>query len=664
MILSTAELFIIFALLFLNQIRYMSSFLLRVRKVFGQLLLLLLIYTLFRLCFYLFNRPAFSGITAAELRHIFLWGWRFDVSAILIINSLYILLSLLPIDTLSWRKWQKGLRMFFILTNSIAFLFEIADWRYFMFNHKRSTADVLSMVSRKGDFIAILPSFLKDYWYLFLMAAVLIVVFYKISKTFDDYIDRCYAKHQPYKKGNFLTVVWQILGLAVVAGLSVIGIRCGLQLIPFNIRNAVEITKSQYSSIVLNTPYSIINTIQNTTLAPETFMPEEEAYALIQPVKRFSGPFQPKNVVFIIVESLSKEWTKLGNGADCTPFLDSLMDHSLTFTNAYANGRHSNDGVPAILSGIPALMDEPFIESIYSNNKIVSIASLLEQKGYSTAFYHGATNGSMNLYTYSQTAGFDHYFGRTEYNNEKDYDGAWGIYDEPFLQYFYKGLNTMPQPFLASVFTLSSHPPYSLPKAYKDIFNKGDLPIENSIAYADYAIRRFFDSARQQPWYANTLFVITADHCSPAASNDFYANGAGRYQVPILFFEPGNDSCTGYNNVLTQQIDLLPGIMQYLGYDRPFYALGNSMFDTAVAHRFVINRADFVYEWIQEGYRMKLKNDAAIEAYTFPADSLAAHNLIPEGFNDSPQGRNALLRWKAFVQIYTHAMINNKMTLN
>ena len=642
----------------------MSSFLLRIGKVFGQLLLLLLIYTLFRLCFFLLNRPAFSGITAAELQHIFLWGWRFDVSAILSINALYIVLLLLPVDTLSWKKWQKGLRILFILTNSIAFLFEIADWRYFMFNHKRSTADVLSMVSRKGDFLAILPSFLRDYWYLFLIAALLIVVFYKVSKAYDDYIDRRYARIQPHKKEHVFTVAGQLLGLAVVAGLSVIGIRCGLQLIPFNIRNAVEITKSQYSSIVLNTPYSIINTFQNTTLEPETFMPEKDAFALIQPAKQYPGTFQSKNVVFIIVESLSKEWTKLGNGVDCTPFLDSLMDHSLTFTNAYANGRHSNDGVPAILSGIPALMDEPFLESIYSNNKIISVATLLEQKGYSTAFYHGATNGSMNLYTYSQAAGFDHYFGRTEYNNEKDYDGAWGIYDEPFLQYFCKGLNTMPQPFLASVFTLSSHPPYALPEAARKVYNKGSLPIENSIAYVDHALSRFFDSARQQSWYANTLFVITADHCSPAASNDYYANGAGRYQIPIMFFDPGNEACIGYDSVLTQQIDLLPGVMQYLGYDRPFYALGNSMFDTSVNHRFVINRADFVYEWIEKGLRMKLKNDAAIEAYHFPADSLATHNLVTEGFNDSPQGQSALLRWKAFVQIYTHAMVNNKMTLN
>ena len=642
----------------------MPSFLLRVTKVFGLLLLLLLIYTLFRMCFFMFNRPAFSGITAEELQHIFLWGWRFDVSAILVINSLYIVLMLLPVDTLSWQKWQKGLRVLFIITNSIAFLFEIADWRYFMFNHKRSTADVLNMVSRKGDFLVILPSFLKDYWYLFLLAAVLIVVFYKVSYWVDRYFDRLYAQLLPHPKATMLNVIGQILGLAVVTGLSVIGIRCGLQLIPYSIRNAVEITKSQYSSILLNTPYSIINTIQNTTLEPSTFMDEAEAYALIQPAKQFAGPFQPKNVVIIIVESLSKEWTKLGNGVDCTPFLDSLMDHSLTFTNAYANGRHSNDGVPAILSGIPALMDEPFIESIYSNNKIVSMATLLEQKGYSTAFYHGATNGSMNLFTYSQAAGFDHYYGRTEYNNEKDYDGAWGIYDEPFLQYFYKGLNTMPQPFLASVFTLSSHPPYALPKAYKEIFNKGSQPIENSIAYTDYALKRFFESARQQPWYANTLFVITADHCSPAASNEFYANGAGRYQIPILFFEPGNEACVGYNDVLTQQIDLLPGLMQYLGYSSPFYALGNSMFDTTVNHRFVINRADFVYEWIQDGYRMKFQNDRAIEAFAYPADSLGIYNLINKGFNESAQGQNATLWWKAFVQIYTHAMVNNKMTLN
>ncbi len=629
-----------------------------------QLLLLMLTYTIFRLCFYLFNRQSFSGITPSELLSVFAWGWRFDISAILSINALYILLSLLPVNTFSWKGWQAGLRILFVVTNSVAFLFEISDWRYFVFNHKRSTADVLGMVSRKGDFIAIFPSFIKDYWYLFLLAVSFIFIFYKTTKAIDDRIAGQYKKSLSQQGGRLRYFILQITGLVLVGTLTIIGIRGGLQLIPINIRNAVELTKSRYTSIVLNTPYSIINTIQNRPLEPVIFMPDAEALNIVKPVKQFSGPFKAKNVVVIIVESLSREWTKLGNSADCTPFLDSLMDCSLAFTNAYANGLHSNDGIPAVLSGIPALMDEPFLESVYSNNKIVSLASLLKQKGYSSAFYHGATNGSMNLYTYSEAAGFDHYFGRTQYKNEKDYDGTWGIFDEPFLQYFCKGLNTMQKPFLAAVFTLSSHPPYTLPAAYQQVYNKGALPIENSLAYTDHALRRFFESARQQSWYSNTLFVITADHCSPQAGNDYYARGAGRYQIPVLFFDPGNPSSIGYNDVLTQQIDIMPGIMEYLGYDRPFYALGNSMFDTSGAHRFVINRADFIYEWIQDGLRLKLKDASVSEAYAFPADSLGLHNLMARGFKGTPEASQALTWWKAFVQVYTHAMVNNKMSLN
>lgn len=631
-------------------------------RIVTTLLILLGVYAACRLSFFLFNQATFSSISHGELFNVFVHGLRFDISALLVLNSLFLLLLLLPFDTFKHKLFQKILRFIFVITNSVALAFEISDWIYFGFNHKRATADVLTMLGRKGDFLSLLPDFFKLYWYLFLLAIVMVWALYKLNVK----LEQIFAKHnqkaiaQSSPGVSFIFLIRSII-FVLGAGACLVGIRGGFQLVPINIRNAVEVTAAQYTPLVLNTPFSIINSFQGDRLERLNYMSEADAQQLIKPVKNYKSslPFQPKNVVIIIVEGLSKEFTKLGAGKSYTPFLDSLMEQSLNFTNAYANGLHSNEGIPAILAGVPSLMEEPITTSIYSNNLLTTIPQLLKQKGYATAFYHGSTNGSMSFDVFAKAAGVDKYYGRTEYNNEKDYDGSWGIYDEPFLQYFSKGLSQMKQPFNATIFTVTSHHPFPIPAKYKGKFPQGPMPVHESIGYTDYALQAFFEKVKQAPWYNNTLFVITADHCSPYASSDFYAAGAGRYQVPILFFAPGDTLLKGSNSKLMQHVDILPSVMHYLNYKQSFFALGNSAFDT-MATRFVINKLSGVYEWIDENYRLKINDGHVTEAYVFPADSVGAIN-IAETYN-LKTAQNQY--WKAFLQVYTAAMIDNKMKVS
>lgn len=590
-------------------------------------------------------------------------GIRFDLSAILALNGCWIVLLLLPFDTLKHRSFQKIIGAIFILINSAALLFEMSDWIYFKFNHKRATVDVLSMVTRKGDFFTLLPDFFKIYWYLFLLAALVIWGYAKFYKIIDKKFDIS-EQHvlQSNKKENrfaafFTRTVLFILSIIFV----VIGIRGGFQYVPINIRNAIEVSPPKYTSLVLNTPFSIINSWQGERLEPLNYMSEKTALSLIKPVKQYGKDksFQKKNVVIIIVESLSKEFTKLGGVKSYTPFLDSLMDQSLTFTNAYANGLHSNEGIPAIVAGIPALMEEPITSSVYSNNHITALPGLLDDEGYTTAFYHGATNGTMGFDIFAKEAGYQKYFGRTEYHNEKDYDGSWGIYDEPFLQYFAKGMNNMPQPFMTTIFTVTSHHPFPLPEKYKNRFPKGTIQMQESIGYTDFAIKCFFDSVRKEPWFNNTVFIITADHCSPYATTDYYTSGTGRYQIPIIFYSPGDPSIKGQNTTLMQQLDIMPSLLDYLGYNKPFYSFGNSVFQPSEP-KFMAAKLSGVYNWINNGYQLKISEDKIIEAYKFPADTLGKLNLA-KASDTSIDIKIAKKNWEAFVQTYNNALINNKM---
>lgn len=646
----------------------MSRAFLSSRRLIAHLLWLLLFYFCFRIAFFSFNASYFPDLTSGRLIGLLFKGMRFDISAICIVNVPFIFLLLLPIDLLRYRLYNLVLKIVFYVCNILVILFEIADWMYFPFNHKRSTAEVLDIVSTKGDFFNLIPGFFKDYWYLFLLA---VVSLFLLGFTYNI-TARHFQRKEALKKvlgENTAHFSWKNLIIRLVvfvigSGLTVIGIRGGLQYVPIGIRSAITMTSSKYTPIVLNTPFSIIQSIGSSQLPLVHYMPEKEAIAEVHPIKDYAEKnqgFKPDNVVLIILESFSKEFTGLTPGRSYTPFLDSLMTKSLTFTNAFANGLHSAEGIPAIVAGIPSLMDGYYTLSRYNNNSIDAFPHLLKRMGYHTAFYHGGTNGTMGFDDFASAAGYDHYYGRKEYNNDKDYDGNWGIYDEPFLQYFAKGLDTLQQPFMASVFTVTSHPPYPLPDKYKGKFPTGDLSIYPCVGYTDMSVRKFFDAIKDKPWFKHTLFIISPDHCSPMASNDYYASGTGRYQIPIMFYAPGDSTMLGYNHTLMQQIDILPSVMDYLHYPDSFFCLGNSVFRNATP-RFVITQLGSVYDWINAGKQSFLIGDSVLKSYAFPQDSLQLHNLVKRK-NREHLDVQSIQFFRAFVQLYNQTMVKNEMTV-
>jgi hypothetical protein len=622
------------------------------RRLALQVLLLLALFFLSRLAFTGINYDHFRGLGIIGFLRLSFFAIRYDLSAICAVNALYILLFLLPLPIQRWHRWERFTQVIFILVNSIALLFEVSDWAYFPYNFKRSTADVLLLVSHKGDFWSVLPDYLISYWYVPLGAAAFIFLLIWGNRR----ICRATPLEQEIRlKRRWMVSAWQLLIYISVLCLATIGLRGGLQYIPIGLRNAVQVTQSRYVPVVLNTPFSIAVTLMTPGLEEVHYMSDTEAE------KRFpfrhqyhSSGFRKKNVVLIILESGSKEFTALGSEKSYTPFLDSLMGRSLVCTQGFANGQTSAEGIPAIIAGIPTLMDEAFTTSNYGTNNITALPSVLKEYGYSSAFYHGGTNGTMSFDIFASAAGFQHYYGRSEYADERDYDGAWGIWDEPFLQYFAHGLLRMKQPFVASVFTLSAHPPYNLPDQYRNQLPAGPLPVQQCMAYTDLALRRFFETASKQPWYDNTLFVITADHASPQNSGGFYAENLGRYTIPILFFCPSDTILHDHYNEPVQQLDIMPSVLQYLGYVKPFFAYGNSIFSRDEP-RFVITQSGGAYQWLERGYLLQTANKST-GFYAYPADSDCRHNLLPTPLADSQK-----LRMSAFIQRYRYTVIHNEM---
>lgn len=537
----------------------------------SQLFLLMVLFTLMRMGFYWANRQSFITEQNGIPWSVFIKGGRFDFSAAIILMSAFSF-TLVFYQGHTKIKWLYKCLLWVPVI--IGLMFEIADWIYFPFNHKRSTAEVLGLVTNQSDFWKLLPSFLRDYYYLFFIALVVLSLYVYVS---NRWLKKS-KKHQTLNSDTFWKKSLNVLAYWVVlAGISIVGIRGGLQLVPINIRNAVEVVEAQYAPLVLNTPFSIIHTLANQHIPELDWISKEEMELNVSVIHNpeLEGVFESENVMIIILESCSKDFTSLSNHeVSYTPFYDELMKESIVFTSAYANGLHSAEGIPAILGSMPSWMSENFTASAYGSNKIQGIASLLGIEGYKSAFFHGAHNGSMGFDVFSKNAGFQYYYGKKEFNNDQYYDGAWGIFDKPFFQYTLNKIDEIGTPFIHALFSISAHSPYTLPTEDQYLETK-DYPIYGTIQYTDEALRDFFEQAKSKSWYTNTWFVITADHTSPMNKHPESLRGFQKYEIPLIFYHPTKTKDAQSIDQVVSQIDILPLILNKINYPSSYFAFGH-----------------------------------------------------------------------------------------
>lgn len=624
--------------------------------------LLLALFFIFtsRILLYFFNQPIFDEITFSHLLRLAVAGLRFDLVSLAVLNFPFIFLNSIPFTFRYNRFYQKIANIIFFTLNIAGISVNFIDIIYYRFTHKRMTFDIFSYVGEnRREIGSLIPDFLQDFWFAFLLWVLAVAALIFISER----IKINNGLRKSYRIKNY---VFGSLKFLVIMILAVIATRGGLQDRPVNIINAGEYTQPKFFPLVLNTPFTIIKTKDEASVSLKDYFNGMSPDSIFNPVSVFEGnPENPEhwNVIIIILESFSAEYSGYlnpeidsGHYKGYTPFLDSLMQQSLTF-RGFANGEKSIDGIPAIVSGIPSLMDSPFLLSPYVSNDIGSVATLLKENGYSTAFFHGGTNGTMGFEAYTRVAGFDHYFGRNEFNDDRYFDGNWGIFDEEFLQYAAGQISMMKEPFLSAIFTLSSHHPYTFPEKYKNRFPKGPKEINESIGYADYSLRRFFETISHEDWFSNTLFVLTADH-TYTGFYPFYRSQVGRYSVPIVFYHQEKIK-PEFSNETVQHTDIFPSIIHYLKLDAECVSIGNSVFDMS-SKRFAASYNNKIYQLIKDGFVYQFDGEKGISLYNFDPGKKFSANLIQK--NTGVAGEmNTLL--KAIIQQYNNRMIRNELII-
>lgn len=650
--------------------KYLSFFL---HTNFGTLTVnMLSAYIAFALCrivFFFMNYSTFAPyLDWSSAMTICQGAFVFDSSALLYLNSMYIILLLFPFHLKERKPFHTLLKCIFVLANAVGVASNLIDSVYFQYTGRRTTFSVFDEFANESNIAGIILGEALRYWYLLIIFAFMVFALCKLYRK--PRLDRQVQKAKYY--------FGQTLSIVVLLPFFILGVRGSLSsgTRPITISNANSyINHAVEAGLVLNTPFSIIRTISHRSYETPDYMGNEQMEKTYTPIiyPQEGNKFQPKNIVILIMESFGKEYSNFFNpsyseegNASLTPFLDSIASQSLCFKYSYANGRKSQDAMPSILASIPMFI-EPFVLTDASLNDIGGLAHELKSKNYYCTFFHGGENISMGFSAFAKQAGFDAYFGFNEYSKDKkyggrkDWDGKWAVWDEEFLQFFCDNIDSFPQPFLTSAFTATSHSPFNIPKRYEADFPEGKYPMYKCIRYSDMALQRFFEKASKSRWFNNTIFVIVADHTSGSSSSHAeYQTDLGVFSIPIIFYTPDKSlKAEVREDLIMQQIDIMPTLLGMLQYDKPYVAFGCDVLHTPAEQTFMVNYNNGIYQYAKGDLFIQFDGNELKAVYRYKQDSLLEYNL--KGKTDAEQ--ELLQQLKAIVQQYMQRMNTNNLLL-
>ena len=633
-------------------------------SVLLNLLWVYVVYFLARMAFLAENWNLYAdNLTWPHLLEMLRGGVMFDTSAILYTNALWVVMVLFPLPQKETPRYHEVCRWTFVAINTLTLIVNLADTVYFRYAMRRTTTTIFQEFQNEHNLGGIFLTELVSHWYFFLLTAAVSWALWRL-----------YLKPavQPEVVGKGRYAVALFLSLLAYAPFSVAGMRGGWtrDIRPITVSNANNYCdRPTETGLVLNTPFALIRTLGMNNFEVTPYYDAAELERIFNPVRQPQRrhPFRKKNVVVIIIESFGREYIGYYNRdagyPSQTPFTDSLLAHgALTYRYSYCNGRKSIDGMPSILSSIPMFV-EPFFLSPYSVNTVSGLADCLNQKGYQTAFFHGAERGSMGFMAFARATKFKAYYGREDFcadprtRGDEEYDGWWGISDEPFMQYMCQKMTDMQEPFLTALFTLSSHHPFRVPTAWQHAFPEKDpdMPIYKVIRYTDMALQHFFESARKQPWYQNTIFAITSDHTN-MPRYQHYRTDIGGFASPVIFYDPSGEMGSGMVDAIAQQTDIMPTILEHLGYDKPYLSFGLDLLTTPPADTWAVNYLNGIYQYVKHGHVLQFDGQRATGLYAL-SDSLMRHNLVGR-LPQQPQMEREL---KAIIQQYMERMTQNRL---
>ncbi|MBK7690394.1 MAG: LTA synthase family protein [Bacteroidetes bacterium] len=588
-----------------------------------------------------------------EIISTFFKSILFDVLSCFLYFIPYICLLFCLLFLKEMKRWQlRLLTVYFSVLFWMVSILSFADIFYYKFNLRRINIETLQLLSDSKS--SIFNFGITHPFSILLLAFIGLSYYFSIKKT----TVRGYTLilPPPIKK----VLIGSLIFVALVSNLF---LWFAKYLSPMS---ASLLVSAGYTGLYTNSPQVFLYSLRSgwTYVKPLQYFSDSEAdklvpvfYANASPV-----PYKGRNIVVFILESFSYSYLdKHNTDKPYTPFFDSLINHSTFYTNAYANNTTSANGLCSILSGIPSLMNQPYFSSAYASNPVSSIGLALKKNGYQTNFFLGANDDHFGFKKGTKLLGIDNYFHGEEFAKSQ-HDGTWGIYDEPFLQFFAAQSEQMKQPFFSKFFTISSHFPFKVPDSLINAFpTKHNYANERAVSYVDYSFKKFFEKVEKTTWFQNTVFIFTADHVSKENTRESATfNFNSYYHIPIFIFDPTNPQGKEVSN-LVQHTDIPPTIAQLTGIPDTILSFGRSFFDSTTYHYTVNRYSENIVQFIDTSILLQydLISNRLLDLYAIEAND-ALKKITDQGqLNDAHRKVVPLL--KAYMQQYFNRHYYNRL---
>lgn len=610
-------------------------------KLLGICMLFLLVH---RILFLLMFYSMFNEVSFIEFFKAFLIGTLTDA-----ITSVYFLLPMwliLLFCNIENKVTRYAALSWFTIGFFAASILNLSDLGYYPITKKRMGAELLDILP---EVPALLSSYLKDYWYLLvLLIGFFATAFWIFKKQLSNY------RNVEQKIG------FKILNIVLVIGLFFTIMRGGYGIRPFMPFDIPSLVDPKLQWLASNTPFQFLHTLENKNIATETYFDENEAEKIIGFQKQFnSKEFKKKNILFIILESFCSERIGFLNPAikQYTPFMDSLLSNARTYKYGVANGRMTIDALPSVLSSMPSFMEKNYCYSNYNNNNINGISTLLEKEGYNTAFFYGGVKSTFGFENFMNINFTKNYYDQRDYDSNYENSG-WGVDDHLYLPFVASKLKTLPQPFCASLLTLSLHHPFPIPEPYKTLLDTIKDPVKKSMKYSDLSLQLFFSKIKNEPWFQNSIIAICADHTSGGFGN-YENNPVNEFAIPISFLAVGDTAFNKVQDFSISQIDMYPTVLNYLGYTKPFISLGNSAL-SAKNHATIQFAGNGLFHVFDFPYLLEFDNSTkkVTKLWLYDENRIAKEIIMDDSNKQKTNELTDLV--KAYIQVFSFRINKNQ----
>ncbi len=571
---------------------------LQLSRFFKYFLFWMIFFLIAKALFLIWNFETTSQLSVAEFFGIFWHGLKMDVS-----TACYLLL--LPGLLLAFRiflpskfvnRFVYGYTLIFLIVASILIVLDLG-----LYPHWGTRVNV-TLFNYIDDPVAIGASIsLGDVLLGFLLGSSLVVGFL--------YLFRFIFPEGLVRSGD---IKWgtALLQLFLVATL-ILPIRGGLDTSPLNLSSVAFSSKLYVNQAASNYLWNFAKSVEKRKRFsnPCAYMEKDESLRIFNEFQKKDTLFQrpqlirlnsekQPNVILIILESFTnKVIAPLGGMHGIASNLDSLCTKSTIFTSFYSTGNRSDRGISALLGGYPSLLSTSIMVYPEKSNGLTLLPEYFNRKNYNTSFYYGGDINFYNLKTFVLKGNFGKLVTKADFSSELGRMSKWGVPDGYIFERATEDLKIEKEPFMKTIYTISSHPPYDVPFS-KFSGNSNEEKYLNSVAYTDSCLGAFIDSFRKSPLWKNTLLIVTSDHGTlPPGPTDI--TDPASYLIPLIWSGGVVDSLQRIETI-TQQVDLGTSLVHQLGWETDSAPFSKDFF-TSQPHAFYMLDSGWGYV-VPEGF--------------------------------------------------------------